>query len=320
MNPTDTVVVLTEETVDFAAAWALLRRRWWVIALTTIAALLIGILVLHSATYRYTSTMVISPAQTSGSDGISSRLGSLGGLASAVGVSLPEGGGGAAFKLYVEGLKSYDVAQVLARDPDIMHHLFFAEWDAATRQWRRPQGAMHGFINAVKDVLGIPNLPWQAPDATRLQTLFETQLMVEVNARSPVVIVRFEDRDPAFANRLLERINSTTDGLLRARAILRTNDYIAYLNAKLRTVELTEQRQSITQTLDDQERIKMAESSTRPFAAEVFSGPSATSRPTSPKPYKLLLLAMLGGVGLGVAIVLLHARRRSHGRAPAIPG
>lgn len=311
MNMTDLRMVPDDESVDYAALLRMLRRGWWIIALCATIAVLLAVYSLHNATYRYTSTMVITPAQYSRSDGLSSKLGQLGGLASAVGVSLPDGNSTSEFKLYIEGLRSYDIAQILAADRKFMQQLFEREWDPVLKRWRTPQGTLRDIITSLKGLLGIPNLPYQPPNATRLQTLLADQLIVDVNPRSPVITVSFEHADPAFANAILQRIDSATDGLLRRRALLRTDDYIAYLTARLPSVVMPEQKQSVAQTLSEQERLKMVQSSTRPYAAEIFSGPSASFRPTSPKPYKLLLLSCLGGVGIGIALAILRGRRRA---------
>ena len=52
--------------------------------------------------------------------------------------------------------------------------------------------------------------------------------------------------------------------MLRERALLRTNDYIRYLSLRLQTVTLAEQHVAIAQALGEQERLKMAMSSSSP--------------------------------------------------------
>ena len=299
-----------EESIDWPTVGTTLRRGWWIIATTCLVALLLAVIYLRTATYSYTATMIVTPAQNSGMDGLSSRLGSLGGLASAVGVSLPDGAGGGTFKLYIEGLRSYDIARILASDPMLLHRLYPRKWNPVTRQWRRPEGLLVDSARAAKAVLGVPDVPWRAPDAAQLQILIDKRVSVEVNPRSPVATITFDDEDPAFARLFLERLHATVDGLLRRRTLLRTNDYIAYLTGRLRVSDLPEQKQSIVQTLADQERLRMAVSSSRPFAAEVFSGPAASSRPTSPMPVKVLVIALVVGIGLGTAIVLRRGTRR----------
>lgn len=318
MDATDFHTPRDDAQIDFVLLFAILRRGWLTITVCALLAVAAVVLYLHNASYRYTASMVVTPAQSASIDGLGSRLGQLGGLASAVGVSLPDTNTSASFKLYIEGLKAYDTAQVLAGDPALMHHLFEREWDEKTRQWREPASSLRSLINAAKDILGIPNLPWAPPGAARLQGLLEDDLIVDVNPRSPVITMHFSHKDPKFAQLLLTRIDETVDSLMRHRALLRTNDYIDYLTGKLRTVQLAEQRLSITQTLGEQERVRMAASSTRPFVADVFSGPSATPRPTSPRPYLLLILSLLGGLALGVVVVLIRARRRSRAAAAAI--
>jgi hypothetical protein len=294
--------------IDFATVATLLRQQWRLIVGCIVAALVIAAVYLNLATYRYSIEMRVAPTANGSADGVSSKLSQLGGLAAVAGVSLPDAGGAGTFKLYVEALHSRDVAEVLARDPAILHGVFPHEWDAHTHSWRVPAGALHDLTTAVKPLLGIPALPFAPPGPARLQQWMTEQVGVDQNLKTPVVTVMLMSDNPAFAVRFLDQLNITADTLLRQRALLRTDDYIRYLSARLPTVTLAEQRVAIAQALGEQERLKMAASSTRPFAADVFEHPAASDRPVTPVPVRVLGIALVLGTVLGVALALMLRR------------
>lgn len=301
---------MSADSVDFGLVLAIARRGWKTIAVGILAALIAASLFLHLATYRYTATLVVSPAETSGMDALSSKLGSIGGLAAAAGVSLGDGGG-TDFRLYVEGLKSSDTAADLARDPEILKHIFHKEWNESAGRFVAPTGPVRDVGNAVKTVMGIPKYPYSPPDAKRLQKILDEHLLVDSNARSPVVTIKFADEDPDFAVRFLTEIDRIVDGRLRARALERSSLYIAHLTEVMARTTTNEQRYALAQAIVQQERVRISASSELPFAAQVFSGPSSTFRPTSPKPAVVLAVALaLGALG-SFALLFLREKRRA---------
>jgi LPS O-antigen subunit length determinant protein (WzzB/FepE family) len=300
----------TDSGIDVAATLLLLLRRWPLIIGCIITALIAAVVYLHAATYRYAVTMRVAPPASSAGDGVSSRLSQLGGLAAVAGVSLPDSGGSASFKLFVEALHSRDVAEALARDPAIMHGIFRQEWDARTRTWRLPSGFIYGLSKSVKPVLGIPSRAFAPPGPARLKQWLVDNIGVDQNLKTPVVTVTLMSEDPALAIYVLKQLDSTIDTMLRERALLRADEYIRYLAARLPTIALAEQRIAIAQALGEQERLKMAAGSNRAFAAEVFEHPAATDRPVLPVPSKVLAMALLLGLVVGVGLALVIPRRR----------
>lgn len=103
---------------------------------------------------------------------------------------------------------------------------------------------------------------------------------------------------------LLRRIDASVDGLLRHRALVRSNEAIEFLDDRLRTVQLAEQRTAIADLLANQLQIRMSATSSQPFAAEVFERPAASFRPTSPLLSRTFALAALCGLALGIVWAL----------------
>ncbi len=294
--------------VDLARTFRALVAGWRVIVASVVTTLVIAVIYLNIVPYRYEIEMRVAPVAGGGGDGLSSKLSSLGGLAAVAGVSLPDSGGAGSFKLFVEAVHSHDVALVLARDPEIMHRVFHRQWDAGSRTWRVPHGGLHLIASSLKPLLGTPERPFAPPGAAELQKWMTDEIGVDQNIKSPVVTLTLLSEDPVFAVYFFDRLTATIDAMLRRRALLRADDYIRYLSARLTTVTLAEQRVAIAQALGEQERLKMVASSDRPFSAEVFENPAATDRPVTPQPLKVLALAGVVGLGVGITAAL---RRRS---------
>ena len=294
----------TPDEIDFTQLLERVARRWYVIIICVVFALLLAIVYLNTVSYRYTATMKVAPIQSSQQNGLGSKLGRLSSLASVAGVSLPGGSGALDFDLYVEGLQSRDVADLLAQDHELMHGLYYREWDDGAHRWSAPSGSIVGAVNGLKGLLGIPGYPYRAPDGARVLVLLQRNVIVDRSLRTPIVTVTFDDEHPQLAVKMLERINAAIDGLLRQRALGRSNEAIRFLQENLRTVQLVEQRTAIADLLGNQMQIRMSATSSQPFAAEVFEHPAASFRPTSPLPPRTLVIAALFGLIVGLALAL----------------
>ena len=296
--------------IDIAATLRTLRKRWWLVAGCVVTALVVAIVYLAVVPYRYAVQMRVAPVAGTGSDGLSGKLSQFGGLAAAAGVALPETGGSASFRLYVEALHSHDVADIMAHDAGLMHRIFYREWDPARHRWIPPAGTVHDLATTIKSALRLPVLPWEPPGAARLAAWLNEQIIIDQNVKTPVVTVSMFGADPALAIDVLTRLGGTVDELLRQRALIRTDDYIRYLAARLPTISLAEQRVAVAQALGEQERLKMVASSGQPYAAEVFEHPAASERPVTPNVGKTIVVALVLGLAAGIAFALLRGPRR----------
>lgn len=284
------------------------QRRYRVL-LVILMSVLLAILYLHLATYRYTAKLDVTPVESSGGSSLASQLGGLSGLASLAGFSLPGGTGNGSFDLYVESIKSRAVADELAEHADLMHYLFAREWDARTGSWHPPSGILPALKRGLLKLLGARGFGWQAPDGGRLKEYLDTRLIVAQNTKKKVVNILFTDRDPKFAVHFLSVLHATVDNRVRQRTLSRTNENIAYLEHKLQTVTNVEHQRAIAQALSEQEKLRMMANTTASYAAEPFGEPRASDTPTEPKPLSVLVIAILAGAMLGSGLVLLPALR-----------
>ena len=271
-------------------------------------------LYLHAATYKYTAEIKVSPAQSSKMG--NARLSQLSGLASIAGVSLPQDAASMSFSLYLEGLKSLDVARELAKDPQVMHMIFAAEWDPSRQAYFEPRGPLTDVIRSTKSMLGVPNYVWQPPDAQQLQSYLSRNIQIIQNAKSPVVVLTYENKDPRFAANLLQKLHSAADNSLRGKARVRAEENVAFLNQELSQVTNIELRTSLASAQTEQVMQLMTASSSLAFAAEPFGKPIVSLRPTSPRPIILLIAGAVGGLMIGSLCLLLF---RNMGGSRSLP-
>ncbi len=324
MNPVDA----TDHTGDFdepvglslASLLALVWQRRWLFASVALLPLVLAVIYLHLASYKYRADLTLAPPQSSSSSGLSGQIGgSLGGIAALAGVGLGGQGGGLNYQLYRDSIYERSTAAVLAREPWIMHGIFPREWNARARQWHAPTGPLPAIKQSVLAALGAPDAGWQRPDAARLQDYLLKNVAVVATTKSPVVRLSFLDADPVFAARFLDRLHAVVDAGLRQRLLARTSANIAYLTVKLSQVQIAEHRQALAQELSDQEKLRMTASSTVAFAAEPMGSAASTPRPVRPDPAIVIAIALAAGLALGTLACLLPRRGRRANASTSLP-
>ncbi len=281
-----------------------LLRGWILVLLGAIAGLAWSRDNLRSASYEYRAQMQVTQVQSTGGEG---GFGSAG-LSALASAGLPIAQNGNEFHLYLDSLKTRDIADELAKDPVIMHKLFASEWDEATQSWHEPPPpvGMDAWTRRLKDWLGFPSVPWHAPDGESMLNTLQMLVNLEQDPRRPylaTVVVNWYD--PQFAVKFLTELHKTADNALRQKAIRRTNDYIAFLNNLLSRVTVAEHRTSIAQALSEQEKTAMIAQSGSAYAAEPFERPWVNQFPIQPKPTQSLAEGAFIGALLGSLLALV---------------
>lgn len=304
-EPSDRSFPAEDDEIDLVE---LVRKLWAgrkTIVICAAAALVVVITSLHLMTYKYRAELTVTPAQ-SGSEGLAAKLGGLGGLASLAGVNLPQGSSALAFSLYTQGVDSRSLADAMSMHTDLMKVVFEREWNQEANRWQAPAGIVPNTARTLKTVLGISVSDWTPPGGARLQEYLKEHVSVSEDANMPFAVLSFEHEDPAFAVRFLNTVNAELDALLRKRALARANGNIAYLSEQLSKVTIAEHREAIAAALTEQEKQRMAASSSAPYAADPFGEAATPPRPTSPKPIFLLVGGSVFGFLIGMVLVLLR--------------
>lgn len=290
---------------------ASVRRFWWVVPAAAIAALLLTIVYLRRADYLYSAELKVYAAPSSSGSRAPSALGGLAALTGLAGAGSSEQA--SPFRFYMDAIYSPEVAARLAKDRVLMRTLFSNEWDSGARQWREPFSMARAVRSGVLGALGLPQWAWQPPDAARLQAAIATLVTVQQSVRTPIVKIGMDYPDPEFATAFLQKLHLTVDDYLREQQTARTRGNIAYLEEKLRTVTLAEQRATLVQMLTEQERQAMLAYGNAPYAADPFDVPTASLAPTRPRAVPLLVGAGVAGAILGIIGAAWLGRRRPAG-------
>jgi hypothetical protein len=288
------------DTLHFRPMLALVIRRWRLVLAVELISIGLAVLFLHLVTYKYTITMQVSPVD-SGSAEQKSGLG--GAFAALTGSLTPDVN---RIELYMAALTSIKVAKAIADKPDIMHGLFYKEWDSTTQSWHPPRGPLPALISGLENLLGFPPKAWAPPDAKSVLEL----------------LITYRDKDPRFGVALVEAIHEAADGQLRKAVLFRTTAYIDYLLKELQSIDVVPYRNALAQVLAQQELQRIQTLADVPYAIEIFSPPTASPMPTTPLAPVVLVATALAGLMLSVLLALTISVRPAADtihETPAIP-
>lgn len=270
----------------------------------TLVVVVLGVVYLKFATYIYSASLRLTPVQQS-SSALDSRLS---GLASMAGINLAQEQTVSPFTLFVDGIKSRQTADELARNQSVMQTVFANQWDGETASWREPTGLGYLTRKLGRTIFGGGNQPWSPPGGAELEQYLRKTVRVDQRPGEPIVSIRFNHPDPAFAETFVAELHQITDEFLRRRTLVRTDQYISYLTEQMNSVTIAEHRQALALAFSEQEKLRMMADSGLPFAAEPF-GPIATSSgPVAPRPSVVLLSCLVLGALSGILVI---AARRS---------
>lgn len=264
------------------------------VALTVCALLLVVIFFLLVMTPKYSSTMVVGPVESTLDASRVSSGGALGGVSALLSGSQRV----TPFQIYLKLYKSPELAEAMIRDHDIVKRIFADRWDAGSRQWR-PRSHLGRIIS---DWTGKTD----APTVNDLSNYLNANIVLEPGDGEEMQTIRLLDKDRILAQQILQWTHEEAEALTKARVQQRSLRNIRYLNQKLTVTTQTEQRNALVSLLLQQENSLMAVQNWNAYSGDLVSGPWASDRPVSPNPPLLFLLAMLGGVVIGCAIIFFR--------------
>jgi uncharacterized protein involved in exopolysaccharide biosynthesis len=281
------------ESQVWQAVLAFVLRERRAIAVGAAVGVLLATLLAHLSRPVYMVDLTVTPTSSSSSG----AMRSLGSLSNLIGIANPLSQASDSFDYYIDGLTSRVAAERLVRDQNLMHKIFFTEWSEETRSWH-PASSIPGIVlHNVAAVAGVPVRPWAPPDAARLQTFIKKNIVIDSDKKTRVTTISMASPNPQLAALLLLDLHKAVDGYLRERTLQRATQYIQYVNDELTRVTVAEYRLALVETASEQEKLRMAASSSLPFVAEPFGGPVIEPKPISPNvPQGWCIGAILGAI------------------------
>ena len=275
---------------------------WRSIAISTICALLLGLIYNHFSTRLYHIELKVREVDTAEED-------NLGGLGGALGFLGAGGQRDADFSLYIEGLTSLQIATGLAGDAGLMQRVFDTQWNADIQQWEQPKSILNPVKRVFKAAIGAYGERWAPPDAEDLHEFLEEEIRTELDRESGILTVSMRLRSPELAADILRRVHAATDDMVRQKAYVRATAYVEYLAQQIERQPVAEFRERVAREILLHERKRMVANSGLDYAAEPLEPPTYSSRPVHPNALLTLVLAVLLGLLVGVMLAYLRITR-----------
>lgn len=292
---------LRTDLAKFAAYVRIVVAEWRTVSIFLLLGLLGAMIYLHRTPVAYTAKMVLVATQAQNQIN-SSAVGQLASFMNLAPANQPL----TPFTLYPDAVTSEVVADKLVKEhPDSLRRLF--SWDERTHTWRRP-GRLHAISDFIKPILGIPVIPWQAPNAEQLREVIQGRVFIRIDTRRPLITLSFDSADPDFAKTFLNQVNAATDGVIKQMTLDRSSKYAQYLENKLATVQANDLRQVLISSYTQQVTQVMLSSSDAPFAAQPLGDATVSLTPTRPRVREALLIGVLLGTAAGIADALMQLR------------
>ena len=288
------------------------RAKWWM-AVATVISVGVAAAMYAVALPQYQITMTLVPVDTrqnpweQGAQGASS-------IASQF-LGMPLGDRRLQHtQQFLALFRSPTVLERVDKQMGLLPHLFFASWDAESKQWIAP----NGWPQQIRTMLRT-DLPWVPPSLADASKYLERRMTVETEGAGILVDVTFTDRDPEFGTALMTALYRESDEVMRSRARAQNDEHIAYIQKSLSGVSYAETRESLTTLLTVEVGQRIMINANSPYAMEILKPPLANPRPVSPSLTRYVLAAIAVGLVLGVSISAATAglRGRRSDRAAA---
>ena len=299
-----------DDEIDLYKLAQVIWRQKWIIAAITLLTIIGAITYLNIASYNYTVTLKVVPVEKE-AGGLVSRFG---GFASLAGVSVPGDDAVSQFGLYKELLTGLETAERVSQRAEVMRVVFAGEWNAQKNEWMEPTGVLKDLKGQIKSTLGIPVYPWQPPDGRRLKEYLKDAITITKSRDTAVTSVSINVRNVSFGKDLLWALHEIVDASLRDLALEKARRHIDYVRQLLTKVTMADYRQALIEVLSTQEKSRMLASSELFFAADPLGVPTATLRPTKPKPAAVLVLSLVLGLLAGILVVLIRNWTKKRGK------
>lgn len=274
-------------------------QRWYLVIGSIVVCLALVVVFCNLRSVQYTTSMVVTPAD-SGSNSMSSAMNALsGGGASLLG--LVGGSQTPQFDRYIILLQSDSVSRDIMKDPHMMELLFGKAIDPATGEWRLTTGRK--IKNAVLRLFGVTS-PTR-PTADDVKLILNTKLVVDQDLLSKTkATVTCTATDTFTCRDIMIAISKAAQARLDKITFENARHMISYLNDLLTQANEVSLRQALTGVIATTQ-VQAALTSIGRQNVIVLDGPGTPSIPAFPKVPMMIEMSILVGFMIGVALAWL---------------
>lgn len=274
-----------EDGIDLLELWNTVWHQRKRIFISVFIAAVLSIIISLLLPNYYKAEVLLAPVTDEDSKGLSSALGSLGGLASLAGISV---GSGTNSEESLSVLTSKKFIWEFINDIGLMPILFADDWDADKKRW-------------VEDDLENQPSSWDA-----YRKLIDNRILTtSVDSNTGLVTVAVEWSDPVlaanWANELVARLNN----YLRVQAIDRSDRSLKYLNEELLKSSVDDFQKTLYQLIADEQKSAMLANTQKDFAFRVIDPAVVPDKKSKPKRALIVILSMLLVGIISVFVILI---------------
>jgi|TARA_R100000501_G_scaffold18326_1_gene37706 LPS O-antigen subunit length determinant protein (WzzB/FepE family) len=284
-----------------------IKARWYLPAGTVVVAVIAALIYLNIATPTYRATMVVSPIFSDDGSSGGGGLGRYADLASSVGIDIGGSGSLTYFSLFMETLQSYELAESLAQNENLLPALYPALWDKKQKTWRDADTVRSKPARWVRALLNRPTTP--DPNTADLHQYLRQRLTID-DPPTPFKTIGFENQDPEFARVFLQSVYRTADDMVRARVRQRASVEVRFLESLVAESRVVEHRRALSDLLAQKQRTLMMSNMNLPFSAQLMQPPIPGNTPASPRPLLVLTMSIFFGLVAGLFLVLMFPSPR----------
>jgi uncharacterized protein involved in exopolysaccharide biosynthesis len=280
-------VIPNDESI-FDRAFAFVFRHKGVLMLMAILGGAAGFSLSYCFTPVYTADAVLIPSDEMLGIPQGGALGSLGGIASLVGVNMP---GGNKQDEAIETLRSRGLTRSYIESNELLPIIFRNKWDSAAHKWRtsvRVPTLDEGYREFDKNIRSV----------------------VE-NRRSGLVTISVTWNDPKLAKQWADGLVDAANDLLRKQAIERSTRNLEYLQKASNTTSIMEVRTSIYKLMESEIKKQMIASGDKNYAFRVVDPAVVPERKVFPTRSTFLIFGALIAALAWSAIIKWRSKKKT---------
>lgn len=293
-----------DEEIDLGELLSVIwRGKWLIVAVTFIFAVLSVVYALKQPNI-YTSEVLLAPAESENSSGLSALAGQFGGLASLAGVNLG-GQGTNKTQLALEVLKSRKFVTEFIANHKIMPDLMAVEsWDIS---------------NGVSYDIETYNLETQAwlrevkpprkamPSMQEAYKVFSKQIIIKTNKETDMLTLSVDHISPVIARRWVQWLVEDINKEMKERDVLEAQKSVDFLYKQLEATKIADIRIILYKLIEEQAKTIMFASVREEYAFKTIDPALVPEEKSSPKRALIVIIGfVLGFILSGAFIVVRH--------------
>lgn len=274
-----------EDEIDLTELLRIFWRKRLLIGLTALAFASAASITALIVPKWYTASALLSPAEgnSPGLGGASSAMAQYSGLASLVGISMPQN---EKKQESIALLSSTLITEQFIRKYNLLPVLYGSRWDAARNRWR--------------DGARVPTV-WQGSEYLQRKIM-----NVADNAKTGLINLRITWKNPDVAATWATQLVELTNEYAQQKAIARASRDIAFLSQQAETTKYMEERQDVFTIMQGELTKEMLAEGTHEYALAVIDPAIAPEKPSFPRPVLWIVLALSAGLATGCLVTLIQ--------------